>query len=242
MLSFVALLLPALAARAQDETTTTTAPPQPPPVQETVVHGTFPDLTGRWFALVALELPDGQGNTLPAFWEISTRDGKLEMNHRAVDPPAAQKAAIDAAGAEGKAWTPTPEDLAAIAAAWDDLRPVVSHLKSVKNDIAGKDGFDDNLKKDPRTKDAVFVIRQRMDLFPTAAPVVRYAFVYAAMAAKDDGYTGNLDGVTIAAAPFPLPISVKGSLRMYRIPGGKPPEPQGFFARLLDQLRGCGRK
>jgi hypothetical protein len=240
-LPIVALLLLPFTVAAEETTTTTVPALNPPPIQETTVRGTPPeDLAGRWLALASIELPEGKGNAMPAFWEIATQDGKLTLTHRYVDLPLAQKTAIEAAGADGQAWSPTPEDLAAIKAAWGDLKPVESHVRQVTTEIAGKDGFDDNLTKEERTRDAIWVIRERMDVFPSAAPVVRYAFVYAATAAKDGDYTGNFDGVTVAAAPFPIPITVKGSVHFYRLSRPAPTPPAGILARLLDQLRGCG--
>jgi hypothetical protein len=236
----VALLLLAAVGRAQESATTTTAPPaqEPPAVQETTVDGTPPDLAGRWLVVTALELPEGQHNTLPALWEISSHDGKPTLTQRFVALPPTQAAAVEQRGAEGQAWSPTPDDLTAIRSAWDNLQPQDAHVKSVRHNIAGKDGFDQTLTNEARTRDAIWVIRQRHDMYPSAAPVVRHAFVFAALAASDGGYTGNFDGATVAAAPFPIPISVKGSFRLYRL--DEPASSAGVIRRLLDFFRGCG--
>jgi hypothetical protein len=45
---------------------------------------------------------------------------------------------------------------------------------------------------------------------------------------------------TVAAAPFPIPISYKGTFRLYRIDA--PPAPRGFLSRLFDGFAGCGRR
>lgn len=235
-----ALVLVAPAGRSEESTITTVPSAQnPPPLQETKILGTPPHLGGRWLAVAALELTDGKHNTLTAFWDVSMRDEPPSLVHRFVDLPPAQKAAMEGLGAEGKAWSPTPDDLAAIAAAWDAAPPIESHVRHVQNSITGKDGFDESLVKEARTRDAIWVIRERLDLHPSGAPVVRYAFVWAAMAATGADYTGNFDGVTIAAAPFPIPISVKGSFRAYQLDQHAPRG--GIATRLRDFFRGCGK-
>jgi hypothetical protein len=188
--------------------------------------------------LAALELQEQRSSNLASLWEITKRDGKQELTHRFVALPPAQKEAMEKANGADQAWTPTRDDLVAIRDAWDTLKPEDAKAKHVQNDISGPDGFDETLTAEARTKDAMWVVRQRVDMHPSAAPVVRYAFVYAATAANGEGFTGNFDGATIAAAPFPIPIPVKGSFHLYRLDAASPP---GFVTRLLDLLRGCSR-
>jgi hypothetical protein len=47
----------------------------------------------------------------------------------------------------------------------------------------------------------------------------------------------------VAAAPFPISISFKGSLHLYRVDGteGGATERRGFVSRLFDVFAGCGR-
>src|SRR5439155_446779 len=85
-----------------------------------------------------------------------------------------------------------------------------------------------------------WVASQRHDADPSGAPLIRQAMVYAALAATDGDYTGNYDGVSLAAAPFPIPITFKGTFRLYRLTGE--PKPRGLLARLLDALAGCGAR
>src|SRR5206468_3436778 len=85
-----------------------------------------------------------------------------------------------------------------------------------------------------------WVVSQRHDADPSGAPLIRQAMVYAALAATDGDYTGNYDGVSLAAAPFPIPITFKGTFRLYRLTGE--PKPRGLLARLLDALAGCAAR
>jgi len=63
--------------------------------------------------------------------------------------------------------------------------------------------------------------------------------IYSVFAPNGRDYTGNLDMATIAGAPVPMPISFKGTFRLYRILA---PPPRGFLSRLFEGLAGCGRR
>jgi len=237
---WLGVLLLTARASAADDAATTAAPPagEPPPVQETTVHGTLPDLNGRWLMVATLELPQGGKNTLVSLWEVATRDGQPLLTQRFTELPAPQKAAMEGAGGAGQSWTPTPEDLAAVRAGWATVTPVDSHVKHLQTDISAPDGFDQTLTSEARTKDAILAIRQRHDMHPSAAPVIRFAFVYAALAKTDGGdYTGNFDGAMVAAAPAPIPVAVKGPFHMYRLDPPAPAASPGLLARLLDLFR-----
>ncbi len=249
-LLFVAVLPAILAvahARADEptsappaETTTQPAPPEAATTQETVVHGTLPEgLTGRWLAVSWLDVGENRSSTLTAFWQIGEQDGKPVLTELFGPLPDGPRAAFDQAGNDGTAWKPSAEDVATIRDGWGKMVPKDRSYKTVWTEIASPDGYDDNLKKDPRTKDAMWVVRQRFDASPSAAPLVRQVFAYGVTGTEDGGYTGNIDGVTVAAAPAFIPISFKGSFRFYRLDA--PPPPRGFFSRLADTLRGCGR-
>ncbi len=208
-------------------------------VQETKVLGTPPDLAGRWLSLGWIELTDGRAVSAPMFWEITVHDGKPVMTHRFVSLPPALKAAVDKADADGKPWEPTPDDLDQLRAGWESLQPTDMHIAKLTNEISGRDGFDDNVKAEERSKDSIWLVRQRMDFDAKAAPTIRQVMVYSALAPRGGDYTGNFDIATVAAAPFPVPLSYKGTFRLYHL--GEPPAPRGFLGRLLDTFKGCGR-
>jgi hypothetical protein len=224
-----------------DDQQTSTAPAVPgAPVQETKVLGTPPDVAGRWLSLGWIELPDGRSVSAPMLWEIAPEDGKPVMTYRFVSLPPALKAAVDKANADGKPWTPSPEELEQLRAGWDELHPEDQHVAKVTNEIIGRDGFDDSVKGEARSKDALWLVRQRMDFDARAAPTIRQVMIYSVFAPSGRDYTGNLDMATIAAAPFPIPISYKGTFRLYRIDA--PRAPRGFLSRLFDSFAGCGRR
>jgi hypothetical protein len=208
-------------------------------VQETKVLGTPPDLAGRWLSLGWLEFSDGRAVSAPMFWEITVHDGKPVLTHRFVSLPPALKTAVDKANADGKPWEPTPDDLDQLRAGWESLQPTDMHVAKLTNEISGRDGFDDNVKAEERSKDSIWLVRQRMDFDAKAAPTIRQVMLYSALAPRDGDYTGNLDIATVAAAPFPVPLSYKGTFRLYHL--GEPPAPRGFLGHLLDAFKGCGR-
>ena len=222
--------------------------PAPPastgPVEETRVTGTPPDLIGHWLGMVWIEKPDKTVVSFPVAWDISVRDGKTAVTHRLVTLPGPLKDAVDKANAAGTSWQPSPDDLEQIRAAWDSLPNEEAHIAHVTNELIGRDGFDDSLKSEARTKDATWVIRQRKDFDASGAPVLREVAIYSALAKDDGGYTGNYDSATVAAAPFPIPITFKGSFQMYPLGGTEPAggtARRGFLSRLFDVFAGCGR-
>src|SRR5262245_20428989 len=217
-----------------------TPPAAAGPVQETIVHGTVPDLVGRWLALGWIEVPGGgRAINAPVLWEISTEGGKPVMKQRYVSLPPALKSAVEKANEAGQVWKPSPEDLNQLSAAWDSLPAEDPHLAKVTNEISGRDGYDDSLKAEERTKDASWVVRQRQDFDGTTQGVMRQVMIYAVLAPSGRDYTGNFDTATVAAAPFPIPISFQGTFQLYRLEG---PASRGFLARVLDVFSGCGRR
>ena len=87
-------------------------------------------------------------------------------------------------------------------------------------------------------RDALFVLEQTLG-GEAGSPVMRQSQRFVATAPRVPvGYTGRYTVVTVAAAPFPVPITYKGTFRMMRL--GAEPEPAGWLARLLAMFKGCG--
>ena len=218
------------------------AAPLPPPKEHTTVRGTLPaDLPGRWLTAGWIELPNDKYRTTTALWEMAQDGGQLVLRNHFVELPPAQVDAVAAANQAEKPWRPTPEDLAALAAAWDSLPPADPRLAEIENELVGRDGFDDSFTKEARSKDAVWVVRQAEVFDPSASPAIKQINVFAALAPKDGGWTGNYTAATLAAAPFPIPITFNGKFESYRLTGGAAAS-RGLIARLLDLFSGCGRR
>src|SRR5439155_585766 len=88
-----------------------------PVVQETTVRGTPPDLAGRWLAVTWIELGQDTIRNVATPWDITERDGRLQLTELFVEL-AVVKEAIDKANAERAAWRPTREELARVLASW----------------------------------------------------------------------------------------------------------------------------
>lgn len=217
---------------------------QPPaaPKEHTTVRGTPPvELVGRWMVVARIEVPGPRYRSTAALWEIKQEGGQLALTDRFAELPAAQYAALAAANQAEQPWRPTPDDVVAVAGAWDGLTLVDPRIAQIDNEIVARDGFDDSFKGEPKTKDAVWVVRQAETFDPSAAPVVKQINVYGALAPKDGGWEGTYAGATLAAAPFPIPITLNGTFEAYRLGGGAVTS-RGFLARLLDLFSGCGRR
>jgi hypothetical protein len=240
--SFLAFLVP-LAGTAIGAPETGETVPAGPPVQKTIVRGTVPaDLPGRWMAVGWVELPGDRDRTVPSLWEVTRENGQPVLTVRFAQlPPELTKALADANNAEKK-WVPQPGDLARLAAAWDSLPTVDVDMVSVDNEIVGRDAFDGSFKREPKTTDAAWAIRQSERFHPRAGGAMQTINVYGVLESRDGGYSGNFTTATIAAAPLPIPITLNGTFQMYRIAGGETGESGGFFARLMNTLRGCGRR
>jgi hypothetical protein len=215
-------------------------PPVPPPEQHTIVRGTAPQaLTGRWIAVGWIELPGDKARTTVTLWEITEKDDQPVLTVRfAALSPELESARQDADRAE-KQWHPQPHDIAQLAATWDGLPPIDPRLVSVQSEIVARDGFDQAFKTEPKTRDAVWAVRQVEKYHASAAPAIQTINVYAVLGPREGGYFGNFTTATVAAAPLPIPITLNGTFQLYRV--GDVPS-RGFFDRLMDMFRGCGRR
>ena len=230
----------ALIGRAEEQN----APAEPggPPEQHSTIRGTPPaDLEGRWLTVASIELPRQLGiATAAELWEITRERDQLVLKVQLFGLPDGQTKALDEADKSKQAWRPSAEDIAEIAASWGTRPDADLHLATIENEIIGRDGLDDELKKDVKTRDAVWVVRQRQEFRPSATPTIRQVHVYSALGVKDGGYVGNFSTATIAAAPLPIPIAFSGTFQAYRLRAA-PARARGFLARLADLFAGCGR-
>jgi hypothetical protein len=217
-------------------------PPLGPPKQTTVVRGTPPKgLAGRWMAVGWIEVPDKTTRSVASLWEIAEQSSGLTLTMRFAALPEAQANGLALANTAQKPWHPLPSDLTDIAKAWDQLTDSPPPILTVENEIVGRDGFDQAFKTEPKTKDAMWAVRQTERFDPSAGGAMQTINVYGVLEARDGGYFGNFTTATIAAAPLPIPIVLNGTFQMYRLEREGVPTSRGFLARVLDAFRGCGR-
>jgi len=226
------VLLAAAPLLAQQQTP---GPGPTAPTQTTEVRGTVPDLSGRW--LVALRLGTTQRNPAVVtlrFWDVTAPGGVPRVEDRPVRLPPAMAERQKQAGVT---WTPTPADLRELVAAWNDLPVEERGVATVKTEIDEKSRFDDLLKSEEAARDAAWALRQTVTFQPGGGRPVRELVVLGIDAQTPTGFRGKAALVMLAMAPFPVPISLRGTVDMYRLE-----ERRGLVARMLDTLSGCGRR
>jgi len=144
-----------------------TPEPRAPITHTTTVDGTLPDLEGRWLLLASLGLGQSAKRLLPSAIDVRRSDGALEVRERHIVLPTAQQEALRRANEElGGVWTPTAADLGAIDRAWETLEVEDRGIATIEHQLTGRDAFDDDLKNDAGTKDALWVLRQSYIFLP----------------------------------------------------------------------------
>lgn len=211
----------------------TTVPPPAPPAQATRVHGTLPALAGRWLAVTTVGVPAGPRRASASLWEV-TRDGagRLTLAERHVVLPEAERRNV-----ERPDWSPSPAEVAAVAAQWDTYPTEARAVSQIDHEIFGPDGFTDEVRREPMTADARWVVRQTYVFAPARARPVKEVRLFAAEQEEPAGWRGDFLAVTIALAPLPLPIQIPGAFRLIRLDAARP----SLWARIAGVLRGCGR-
>jgi hypothetical protein len=201
------------------------------PLQQTKMAGTAPRLDGRWLMLITVGSGAGGLRRAASIWEVTGKDGALDVTERFVRLPGPMQQAL-----EKSDWHPGPADLDEIARQYDRLEPEARGITSVTTEVFGRDGFDEQLGNDASTKDAFWVVRQVYLFVPGASRPARQVNLYASEADVDGVIRGRYVGLTIAAAPFPIPIKLDGTFELVSL--ARPP--RSLWARIGDFFRGCG--
>ena len=215
-------------------------PPEPPPTQfTTTAQGTVPDLAGRWLVVGYVGLQNDPGGVpISLAWEITQSGGTPNVVARYGGLPPDMKAAYDAAAAQRTPWEPTEQQLHALRDGWDTLQPDRPPVASIETTISGPDAPGDLVKTEPTMQDALFAIAMVINFAPGPDRPTKDVMVFGAKEKTDDGYRGTYAGVTLANAPFPIPIAFKGTFRMYRL---GPALQASWWRRVLAMFKGCGR-
>jgi len=205
----------------------------------TTVHGTAPaGIDGRWFALAHLDLPGDRVINVVSLLNVDLDAPEPSVTKLLVKLPEALQKAFDSANESSQAWNPTPDDLATIAASWEELPPSDEGVATVETDVFSHDAFDDTISGNPGMAEARWAVRQKQNYRGGPNRPINQVSVMAITEDRPDGWSGPYASVTVAAAPFPIPIAFNGTVDVHRLAddAGK-----GFFARLFDVFSGCGR-
>jgi len=241
LLGFVlasSLAVPLASALAQTEPGATTTTLTPQPVQETTeVTGTVPtDLPGRWLFVGSIKMPSGQERPVPRLFEIRKGPEHIELYVDLHPMPDTVNKKVDVATQAGTQWKPDAEDLKAIAAAWDTLPKIEVNFAKIEHKFIGSDAYAPEFKDDETTKDAKYAITVH-ELFAARTGATRSYTVFGVQDQTPDTLSGKYLTSTIAAAPMPIPIVLKGNFVAYRVGAAGAGAPKGSW---LDRLfAGC---
>jgi len=204
-------------------------------VEETTeVKGAVPqELVGRWLVVGAIKLPDGESRPSPTQWEIRRGPEHLELFLGRHPFPPAVTDKFNAAGAAGKTWAPEPDDMRQIAEAWETTAPPDELHTKIENRLLGSDAYPAELQSDEATKDSEFAVTVK-EIF-AGQTVGRTYSVYGVREHTPSTLSGGFLTSSLAMAPFPIPITLKGDFKAYRIEG---PPPRSWLQRLFS---GCRR-
>jgi hypothetical protein len=214
-------------------------PGEAPPEFGTTVQGAVPDLVGRWLVVGQLSLPNGGTAAFTHLWEVTNAGGKANLEERFVTLPKPLADALQQANARNRAWEPSGDDLQILSDSWPTLPPERRSVASVETTISGKDALTDVMKGEEKIKDARFVVQMSISFNPGPQHPMKDVMLFGATEQVPDGYRGNYESVTVAAAPFPIPIQFGGTFHMHRLEAGSP---RGLLQRVLDVFSGCGRR
>ena len=213
---------------------------QPPGVAETTeVFGQLPgDLAGRWLIVNQIKLPSGERRSYPHLWEIRRGPQHVEVVLMRVEVPAELAKKVQDSGNGPSPWTPGADDLHMLDERWDQLPATNADYAKIEHKLYGADAFTGELQADDETKNSKFALLTK-ETFSGAQPVKSTISVYGFRESGPSGATGSFVVTSIAAAPLPIPITLKGDFQTHRV--GAPPPPPSMLQRMLDFFSGCRR-
>jgi len=205
------------------------------------VAGTVPDLVGRWLFVTRVEIAPGSdlGTTTTSMWTVTGSGAKPEVTLREVDLPPALQASVERANAARTRWEPSVAELLALRDGWDGLPASNRGFGHVDTKLTGSDAFDTVMQNEERMRGARFIVQQVVDYRPGEGRPIKDVFIYGALEQTPDGWAGNYMSASVAPTPVPIPITLNGTFRAYRL---EAVAGQGLLARLLDMFSGCGRR
>jgi len=212
---------------------------EPPAEQITQVTGTVPDLAGRWLVVSRVEIgaSSALATSTTALWDVTKDGGKLSVTLRQADLPPVLRESLEKANAAHVAWEPSAGELADLRQSWEGLPPAERGIGHVETKITGSDAFDDVMKGEERMKGARFAIQQVVDFRPGQGRPIKDVYIYGALEQRPDGWAGNYMSASVAPTPVPIPITLNGTFRAYRLESQR-----GLLARMMDVFAGCGRR
>jgi hypothetical protein len=229
-------------AVAQEPAADSAAPaPEAAPLEQTTEVGgeISPDLAGRWVGFAAVKLPSGLKRHFGRMWEVRKGPEKYELRLIFGGLPEAVEQRMGEASEKGADWEATPEDLSQVAEGWDGASqaPAGQTYAKVENKLLAASAYPPEFERDVITKGSEYALVFN-EVFARQA-VTRTYTVYAVRNREPQRMSGTFITSSTAAAPFPIPITLKGDFEAYRV-GGEPVEEEGWFQGFLKMFSGCG--
>lgn len=146
-----------------------------------------------------------------------------------VDLPKAIQDEIDAKNKAEEIWEPSPKDLALLKSSWKALKPrTKTEYSRIQWKVIEHKYLEGGMLQDEQTKNAKFVISGDAALIGGPGQANRNIIVYGANKVSDTVLEGGHVRAIMTAAPFPMPIDMKGRFKMYRLTDvPKAPKPKG---------------
>ena len=208
------------------------------PTEKTDIEGTVPrDILGRWLVVTQIKLPSGAITPTARMIEIRRGREHPEVFLPRGELPESLSTKTRQAAAASQPWTPADGDLHAVAEQWDTLVPVAADYRSIESKLVGADAYSHEFQVDETTKGSSFAITIR-EAFSGAQPLQSTYSVFAVRQQRDARLEGTFVMSSIAVAPFPIPITLKGDFQAYRVAAAPAPS---WWQRFLDVFSGCRR-
>ncbi len=135
-----------------------------------------------------------------------------------VDLPKSIQDEIDVANKAEKPWEPSEKELALLKSSWKTLKPKAkTEYSRIQWKVVEHKYLEGGMLQDDRTKNAKFVISGDATLIASPGQANRNIIVYGANKVSDTVIEGGHVRAIMTAAPFPIPIDMKGSFKMYRL-------------------------
>jgi hypothetical protein len=205
--------------------------------QTTEVGGKIPaEFLGRWVAFAHVKLPSGLLRHFARLWEIREGDEHYELLLQRGNVPQEISRKLDDATAAGEPWEASPEDIKLISERWDQLMTNSGAAGKIENKLLAAGSYPPEFERDVVTKGSEYAIVFNEVFGGGNQSISRTYSIFAVRKREPDRMTGTFITSSMAMAPFPIPITLKGDFEAYRV--GKP-TPPSFIQRVLRVFSGC---
>lgn len=135
-----------------------------------------------------------------------------------VELPKSIQDAIDKANKEEVIWEPSEKDLATLKSSWKTLKPKAKNEYSrIQWKVLENKYLEGGMLQDEKTKNAKFVISGDATLIASPGQANRNIIIYGADKVSETVIEGGHVRAIMTAAPFPIPIDMKGTFKMFRL-------------------------